>query len=1160
MWELPIEDTAEQCVAAFEKHWEKQSRLHSPSIYEVLNAIHRPAFKRSARGILLQVIGILLVPLTFDLILDIIGAIESVSRFWGFFASLALFCAIAIQSLGSNYALFITTRIGNQIKASIIAAVSRKNVSIHAAASAHFKKEDVMKFQGTYAEQLSSTVPLLHMVWSAPLQILVSAGLLTWILGLTSMLAGLAMILIIVSFNELISKRYSNEHLALEHLRDKRVSNIDELLSNPLNIKASNFDKFFYAKTAQKRATEITQIHRTNLTRSAALISKFNYLVWILSAALLAFTVNGYTLTPRVAFPALLWFNILMVSVSNLISATRAIRKSKIVLESIQNYLLAEDKVDVTLEHPSHPDGTVVFHDASFKWNTTLSSSNTLHALNLRINPGELVAIVGNSGSGKTSFLTAILGELYFASGRMTVNGSVAYVQQEPWIQNASLRENIISGTNLNAVKYQQCIECCEITNDINLLPQGDETEIGEKGFFMSVDQKQRIAFARAMYQNASIYLLDDPLNAVDPFTAHTIFDTAVVGALRNKTRIYVTNHPYYLASADKVIILREGQIVAADTYQGLLSNGVSFEAFNAVNEMKVNRGAPNKPVKSCENEKAFSIVHHKREQTTDWTIYKRFMELCGIVSLICVLILFAICFACALTGDIFLAFWSARHTHEHAQYLYIYFAWTMGRTLFSVAAFFSIMSSTLHVSKQLHNTVLERICKAQLTFFYTCPTGHLHSIFSRDMMSIDERFPTYLLEFFLSAFLIGSVAFAIGFATPFILVPLLPLSYIFYSKQLTRYVRSSREIQQLDRLSKFPIYSLFSESLSGILTIRSANLSQVFIDNNDHHINENLRVLFVYNALRRWLAIRVEFLSNVITLFSAFLCVLERETIDPGIAGFAIVYSLQLPSILARMVETCANVETEQAALERVLETSESVATERASPPFDVVEWPKGEIDIRDLKMQYKDDGTFVLDGLSLKTSPGEKICIVGETGSGKTSLFLALLGITEVFEGSIFVDAVDISKIDLSVLRSKVAFIPKQPKLFDGSIRENLDPHYKYGDSPLWKALETVNMKNFVANYPKKLDTHVGEIRAKLRPALKQLLYLARALLCGARILLHESLVEESDNSIVLSTIQDKFPTATVLSVSTSVPQGGHWNRVLYLVNGRLMPEQPH
>jgi len=377
--------------------------------------------------------------------------------------------------------------------------------------------------------------------------------------------------------------------------------------------------------------------------------------------------------------------------------------------------------------------------------------------------------------------------------------------------------------------------------------------------------------------------------------------------------------------------------------------------------------------------------------------------------------------------------------------------------------------------------------------------------------------------------------------------------------------VRTSRELKRLDSISKSPIFAHFSETLSGLSIIRAYKRITMFVEENEHKLNENAKAYFSLFASNRWLAIRLEFIGYSVVTLAALFAVFGKGTINPGLAGLAMSYSLSLTGLLNMAVRMSAEVENQLVSVERFMEytslPSEAPETSsRAVPP----EWPaEGKIDFENVSMRYRPELPLVLKNVSFAVKPQEKIGVVGRTGSGKSSMVLALFRIIELAEGSVVVDGIDIKTLGLNDARSRLSIIPQDPILFTGTVRSNVDPTDGYSEADIWKALDSVHMKHAVDSLPAKLDSPVTEAGENFSVGQRQLLCLARALLKRSKVIIMDeatAAVDMQTDSLIQATIRTQFANMTVITIAHRIHTILDYDRIVVMSDGHVVElDQP-
>jgi len=444
------------------------------------------------------------------------------------------------------------------------------------------------------------------------------------------------------------------------------------------------------------------------------------------------------------------------------------------------------------------------------------------------------------------------------------------------------------------------------------------------------------------------------------------------------------------------------------------------------------------------------------------------------------------------------------------------------------------------------------------MSFFDTTPVGRILNRFSKDIYTIDESLPRTVGFFLVMVFSSIGIMVVIAIVTPFFLCTFIPLGFIYHFIQ-QYYIRSSREIKRLDSISRSPIYAHFSETLAGISTIRSFGQEERFIFDNQVKLDENQKAYFASLVANRWLGIRVEFIGSCVVSLAALLAVLERDNIDPGMAGLSLTYALNITVVLNWLVRMSTEAETQLVSVERVMQYAKIDTEAPASilqtlPPRT---WPQdGAIEFKNLTLRYRPDLDLVLRGITISIMPQEKVGVVGRTGAGKSSLMLALFRLVEAEGGSVEIDGINIATLGLDTLRSRLSIIPQDPTLFTGTIRSNLDPFDKYTDDEIWYALDKVHLKDYVLSM-NGLETLVAEYGENLSVGQRQLMCLGRALLKRSKILVMDeatAAVDYETDRLIQKTIREEFVEVTVLTIAHRIQTIVDYNRVLVLDQGRV------
>ncbi|CAL8093844.1 unnamed protein product [Calicophoron daubneyi] len=799
---------------------------------------------------------------------------------------------------------------------------------------------------------------------------------------------------------------------------------------------------------------------------------------------------------------------------------------------------------------------------------------------------GKLYIVVGAVGTGKSSLLLAILNEMFRASGEITrqefktpnvmalgvtvalkpdnrLKGSIAYVPQQAWCMNATVKANILFGSQMDPRRYKEVISMCCLLPDLEQLPQGELTEIGERGINLSGGQKQRISLARAVYQQADIYLLDDPLSAVDAHVANSLFEDVIGprGLLKNTTRVLVTHRLVNLEEADQIVCLSrtlaidhfseneefsegvekskinlaetnmrysvgESFITEMGTFSELMQENGTFACyFNSFtkeewadvqnDDNEQNREyctedlATNNSCSSqaegaeqdkphCEQPQCRDIhrlgssvgtskrlVEEEKSATGGlrWDVTKTYIMAYGRHSAVFTAVSYVLFILSSVGTNLWIRHWS-QHGTTHRQessdntdtrdyFLGIYGLFVVLQTLSTLAILISQAHGTAYASNNLHLRLLESVLRAPSSFFDTTPTGRIVNRFSKDIEAVDMRFPMCLR---VASFSLGtalSSLILICVALPWFIVPLIPLTLALIGIQRV-YIRTARQLKRIDSVRRSPIFCHFQESLLGSTLLRAYSKVSQFVAISDYLVDESQMSRYALISCQRWMSVRIEMIGHISTLIACLLFL--ATNVSPSYAGLIITHTMSVAIALMNVLRSTANLENCFVDVERIKEYSEipseaPLHLEEGDP--DGAKWPTGgEIVFKNYSTRYREGLPLTLRSISLHIRSGEKLGIVGRTGAGKSTLTLALFRLIEATEGHIFIDGVDIGKIGLHDLRSKITVIPQDPVLFAGTLRFNLDPTKERSDEELWAALEGAHMKEFIEEQPNKLD----------------------------------------------------------------------------------------
>lgn len=842
----------------------------------------------------------------------------------------------------------------------------------------------------------------------------------------------------------------------------------------------------------------------------------------------------------------------------------------------------------------------------------TSTSPHTLRNISCHIPAGSLVAVVGAVGCGKSTFLSAILGEVepvddtskvYIprSENRKGSPGFVSYCAQTPWILNSTLKENILFGRSFDEERYNEVVHACALSSDLEILPAGDMTEIGERGINLSGGQKARVALARAMYSsNTKVLLLDDPLSAVDAHVGEHIFSEAIASDLvENSTRILVTHHVHFLPRCDYVLVLKEGEVQHMGKYEELIEQGVDFhgavdfkeedaDKSEETEEDKKNEDSEEAdkeaPVKKNEDsssskeenqtelsKKGQKLVttEEKAEGQVAGSAYIHYAKAGGLCRAVMMFVIQAAGRGFEISSAFWLAHWAANANsgeRDTMYYLNIYALFGLGGVLGLTGRAIVLAWHRLRASLRLHDDLTVSILRAPVSFYDVTPTGRILNRFAADMDKIDLELSNSLSQGINTMFSVfGAVGAIIAATKGAFLIPFIPLSYFYYYVQKW-FRRSSTELQRITSVNNSPIFSDFSQTLSGTSTIRAYGSQNRFFEHCMTSFDSYNASYMLTQLTNAWLGLRLDVLGSIIGFFTGGLSVATApyNFIPAGWLGLALSYSIEVTSFLKHGVKMIATIEAEMNSVERVLFYTNNVTPEA---PDNIPEkdpepntWPhKGDIQIQNASMRYR-DGPLVLKNISVSIKGGEKIGVVGRTGSGKSSLMIALFRISELESdgGKITIDGIDISDVGTDALRMGLSIIPQDPIMFSNTVRYNIDPFNTASESDLWTVLEKVRLDTVVAMLPQGLDEMVTEGGENFSQGQRQLLCIARSLLRKPKVLIMDEATASIDNETdaqIQKMIRENFKEATVLTIAHRLNTIMDSDRVLVLDDGHVM-----
>uniref|UniRef100_A0A2K5R6Y4 ATP-binding cassette sub-family C member 8 n=1 Tax=Cebus imitator TaxID=2715852 RepID=A0A2K5R6Y4_CEBIM len=1108
-------------------------------------------------------------------------------------------------------------------------------------------------------------------LWAMPVQIIVGVILLYYILGVSALI-GAAVIILLAPVQYFVATKLSQAQRSTLEYSNERLKQTNEMLRGIKLLKLYAWENIFCTRVETTRRKEMTSLRafaiytsisifmNTAIPIAAVLITFMGHVSFFKEA----------DFSPSVAFASL--FHILVTPLFLLSSVVRSTVKALVSVQKLSEFLSsAEIREEQCAPREPTPQGPASKYQAVplkvvnrkrparedcrgltgplqslvpstdgdaenccvqimggyFTW--TPDGIPTLSNITIRIPRGQLTMIVGQVGCGKSSLLLAALGEMQKVSGSVfwkeapenasctpyslpafsRKRGPVAYASQKPWLLNATVEENIIFEGPFNKQRYKMVIEACSLQPDIDILPHGDQTQIGERGINLSGGQRQRISVARALYQHANVVFLDDPFSALDIHLSDHLMQAGILELLRDdkRTVVLVTHKLQYLPHADWIIAMKDGTIQREGTLKDFQRSECQlFEHWKTLmnrqdqeleKETVTERKATEPPqglpramssrdgllqdeeeeeeeaAESEEDDNLSSMLHQRAE--IPWRACAKYLSSAGIL-LLSLLVFSQLLKHMVLVGiDYWLAKWtdSALTLTPAARNCSLSQECALDQTVYAMV--FTVLCSLgivlclvtsvtvewtgLKVAKRLHRSLLNRIILAPMRFFETTPLGSILNRFSSDCNTIDQHIPSTLECLSRSTLLCVSALAVISYVTPVFLVALLPLAIVCYFIQ--KYFRvASRDLQQLDDTTQLPLLSHFAETVEGLTTIRAfryeARFQQKLLEYTD---SNNIASLFL-TAANRWLEVRMEYIGACVVLIAAVTSIsnsLHRE-LSAGLVGLGLTYALMVSNYLNWMVRNLADMELQLGAVKRIhgLLKTEAESYEGGLGMgwhSRILNWPdQGKIQIQNLSVRYDSSLKPVLKHVNALISPGQKA--VGSPPS--------LFRMVDTFEVTAFpctlIRTHTGPKLPLHTLRSRLSIILQDPVLFSGTIRFNLDPERKCSDSTLWEALEIAQLKLVVKALPGGLDAIITEGGENFSQGQRQLFCLARAFVRKTSIFIMDEATASIDmatENILQKVVMTAFADRTVVTIAHRVHTILSADLVIVLKRGAIL-----
>ncbi|KAH7305472.1 P-loop containing nucleoside triphosphate hydrolase protein [Stachybotrys elegans] len=1082
-------------------------------------------------------------------------------------------------------------RVLARIRAGLTGLIYQHTIHLRACDVQH---SAALTLMGTDVERIVETLRLMHEIWASVPEIAVAVWLLSRQVSYAALLP-VSVCLASIAATSLVAKRFGPAQRQWVEGVEKRVAATSDALGNIKTVKMLGFETHVSQMIRKLREIElqISSKFRTLLVWSIVLSnapSDIAPFATLAVSAVIAITTSQSALQVSQVFSSLAIISMvtepLVMFCQALPNFTQAVscfgRIEKFLLLAPATQTPAEDSSPSlaldNLPRAATDSGSIFrFQNATISWGSE-DGDAVLHDLTADIKPG-FTAIIGPVGAGKTTLLSSLIGETFAAQGAMSNPLSyVAFSPQTPWIMDDTIARNITAGqgTDVDAKWMDICIDRCGLRADIESFPSGLQSPTGPNGSFLSGGQRQRVALARAMYSKRSVVILDDITSGFDPATSKEVVAQLFSrdGHFRKAgiSVVLATHDMRLLHLMDNLIVLECGKIVRSGPSTDIVSQMPSLAADEngpngAISQgSEVKSGEESRANDSTEERpphdaRATSLLDEQRQQG-NWSVYRYYAGSAGIWPI-------ASWVVCTLAGAVistYTTIWvdewiSSSSGGESADNLGLYLSIYSLLVVATVAStlgecFVFIVTIIKNTASNLHSDLLNSTLKAPLSFFLETDTGSIVNRFSQDMNLIDMSLPLQAIQF-MSGFaycFVRLIVIAILGRYLAAAVPVMGLAVFLVQRY---YLRTSRQVRLLEIETKAPLYTHFTDSIKGVATIRAYHLEDTFGERLGELLNQSQKPFYMLSLIQQWLTLVLDLMvGGLAVMLVAVALSLTGSRISAGALGVALVLSLQFNNLLSHTILAWTKFETSVGAVARVQQFVQTTPEEHVGTPVPAREWPvEGTVEFDGMTACYLPQGPPVVLDVNLKIESGEKLAICGPSGSGKSSLIMALLKLVEVREGRILVNGTDIAAFQNSDLRSHLNPIPQEPYFLPGTFKFNLDPHGQTDEATLISALKKVKLWEKV-EAKGGLDTEL--VMSELSVGERQLLSLARAILVPSKILILDeamSNVDENTEAFMQDIIMSEFKDRTIIAVMHRYSYINQFDKVLVMRKGRMV-----
>ncbi|CAF4026024.1 unnamed protein product [Adineta steineri] len=1220
LYDLPAHLQSTELTDKLERNWfdEVKRYPNNPSLIRV--TLRTVGWKPFAYGILAFLNGLLQIiqPLIVTVLMSFFEPCSSMPSWQAWLLALATIVAALSSSLINNEYIYKIDIYAMQIFIAYTGLICRKVLRLSLYSMNSITSGEITNLLVNDANQIQRVAIFFNDMLFAPIQVILVIFVFWYFVKYIAFIAiGYTVFLLLIQ--PLYSRMFVSIRTKILQITDERLKIMSEIIKSMRIVKMYCWERAFIQKICLIRKREIIQYTYYAICKCIQDIFTNNYTtliflmmygtMWSLDIILdTRFFAISSCLLGFMRIYCINYFSYAIRDISNYLVARKRIEAFLLLDECERDIRLLSSSNEIEIINNVTTQEVQVICDlkeAQWEKNGVFKLQNIV----FDAHPGDLICIIGAVGSGKSSLLQTLTGEIGFFEGKVRLHGSFCYVPQEAWIFSSTIKNNILFGKEYNHKLFQRVIEATALDIDLDQLSQGVNTLVGDQGVMLSGGQKAQVNMTRALYRNADIYLLDDPLSAVDVKVSKHLFYRSIKDYLCDKICILVTHQIQFLQDATKIIVLDQGKMIQMGTYNELISSSSSFaHLLEDINQQEQQQNAANiqqqqSIISSTYSEKedkdeVMNNIDTKQQGAIKWTVYTSYIKagLGCIFGSFFILLLLTAYQATFMYSSWWIATWSDDESHryrnfnqcisttiENRSHLYSMSnnEWNIYRNqkfysycgiviLLLILTFlrtFALELMCLNAGRVLHNKMFRRVIRCPIAFFDTNPIGRILNHFTRDILIMDTDIVLDVPDFLNSLSSVLGTVILIGLLNPWAFIPafigIIGMLIVRY-----RFARCFRDLRRITETTRSPLYSYLSSTIHGLKVIRSYHAEQMCSQQFLSYLDQNIRAYYLTSVVERWSAIRFDWISfiflGLVTLCSMLVRIYKQELSTADIA-LTLSYSLNLMGLFQWTISQSVRVETHMTAVERILEycSLEQEPTVQLSLNNQLSNnWPShGQIVFRNVSMSYSNDDktSLVLHNITLTIQSEEKIGIVGRTGAGKSSLIQVLFRMGILVNGQIEIDNIDISTIPLDDLRSRISIIPQDPVLFTGTIRNNLDQFNNYTDQQIWNALDQVQLKTLVNDTMSNgLDSLVSENGCNLSVGQKQLICLARAILKQTKILVIDEAtanVDDATDELIQQAIRDKFKECTVLTIAHRLRTVIDSDRILVLSNGEVV-----